>query len=113
MIGFPPARLVAEFSDRVIANDFPALPAARRADVVAFAGRRIDGLPTPMKVGVGAVAVLVGGLSRIVGPTRLVRFIARRPLPVVGDYMRLVRALGYAYVWENWPSTASDGSAVD
>jgi hypothetical protein len=26
--------------------------------------------------------------------------------------VRLVRSLGYAYVWETWPATGADGSAV-
>lgn len=113
MAGFPPARLVAEFSDRVIANDLPGLPAAKRARVVAFTGRRIAGLPTPMKVGVGIAAVVVGVIGRVVGPSRAAAFLARHPLPVLGDYVRLVRSLSYAYVWETWPSTSPDGGAVD
>ncbi|HYU66152.1 MAG TPA: hypothetical protein VEK09_05325 [Jatrophihabitantaceae bacterium] len=111
--GRPPARLIAEFSNHVIATDLPALPAERRADVVAFAGRRIAALPSPMKLGVGIVAVVVGGLGRIVGLPRLTAVLVRRPLPVLGDYVRLVRSLSYAYVWETWPSTGPDGSSVD
>lgn len=113
MAAFPPARWIAEFSDHVIATDLPALPPARRADVVAFAGRRIDGLPSPMKIGVGVVAVVVGGLGRIVGMRKLTGMLTRHPLPVFGDYVRLVRSLSFAYVWETWPSTAADGSPVD
>ncbi len=112
MIGFPPTRLVAAFSDEVIVHDLPALPAERRAEVVAFAGRRIDGLPSPMRLGVGVVAVIVGAIARVVGTRRVVRLLARRPLPVLGDYVRLVRSLGYAYVWETWPATRPDGSSI-
>ena len=112
MAGCPPTRVVAAFSDEVIAHDLPALPDERRAAVVAFAVRRIDGLPSPMKLGVGLIAVLVGAVGRIVGLRRLVGMLARRPLPVLGDYVRLVRSLGYAYVWDTWPATGPDGSAV-
>jgi hypothetical protein len=112
MAGFPPTRLIAAFSDEVIVHDLPALPAERRAEVVAFAGRRIEGLPSPMKLGVGVVAIAVGAAARLVGLSRLVRLLVKRPLPVVGDYVRLVRSLGYAYVWETWPATGPDGSAV-
>jgi hypothetical protein len=112
MAGFTPTRLIATFSDEVIAHDLPALPAERRAEVVGFAGRRIAGLPSPMKLGVGVVAVVVGVAGRLIGLSRLVRLLAARPLPVVGDYVRLVRSLGYAYVWETWPATGADGSAV-
>ena len=110
MAGFPPARLVAALSDQVIANDLPALPAARRADVVAFAGRRIAGLPSPMKLGVGLVAVVLGALGRVVGPARLIRTLSDHPVPGLGDFVRLVRSLGYAYVWETWPATGPDGA---
>lgn len=113
MVAFPLARWIAEFSDQVIAIDLPALPSARRADVVAFTGRRIAGLPSPMKIGVGVVATIVGGLGRVVGLRRLTGLLARRPIPVFGDYVRLVRSLSYAYVWETWPLTAPDGSAID
>jgi len=111
MAAFPPPRLIAAFSDRVIANDLPALPDERRADVVAFAVRRIAGLPTFMRLGVGAVALAVGAAGRLVGPDRLVAVLAQRPILVVRDYVRLVRSLSYAYVWEHWPATAPDGSA--
>ncbi len=112
MAGFHPTCLIAAFSDQVLVNDLPALPAERRADVVAFASRRIAGLPSPMKLGVGAVALFVGAAGRLVGLPRLVRLLAAHPLPLVGDYVRLVRSLGYAYVWETWPATAPDGSAI-
>jgi hypothetical protein len=111
MSGFPPTRSIAAFSDAVLGHDLPALPADRRAEVVAFAGRRIDGLPSPMRLGVGFVALVVAAAGRAVGLRRLVGLLARRPLPVLGDYVRLVRSLGYAYVWETWPATRADGSS--
>ena len=106
---FPPPGAIAEFSDRVVAHDLPSLPADRRAEVVAFTGRRIALLPSPMRLGVGLVAVGVGVLGRLVGLDRLTAFLARRPLPVLGEYLRLVRSLAFAYVWDTWPYTAPDG----
>lgn len=111
MVDLSPARLVAEFSDGVLAADLPGLPPQRRAQTAAFTERRIAGLPSPMKLGVGAVAIAVGAVGRLVGTARLAHILARHPLPILGDYVRLVRSLGYAYVWETWPSTAADGSA--
>jgi hypothetical protein len=107
----PLARLVEEFSDRLLAVDLPRLPAERRSETVAFAGRRIVTLPSPMRSGLTIVAVAVAGAQRVVGRRRVVRLLAARPLPVVGDYVRLVRSLTYAYVWETWPATAADGAA--
>jgi hypothetical protein len=106
----PPPRAVAEFSDRLLAHDLPGLPADRRAEVVDFAGRRIAGLPSPMRLGVGLVAATTAGVGRVAGTRRVVQFAARRPLPVLGEYVRLVRSLAYAYVWETWPDTAPDGT---
>ena len=55
----PPPRAIAEFSDRV-AHDLPGLPDDRRPEVVDFTGRRIAGLPSPMRLGVGVVAAATG-----------------------------------------------------
>jgi hypothetical protein len=112
MVAFPPPRLIASFSDQVLQHDLPGMSADRRADVVAFATRRISASPSPMRLGIGAVSLLVAAAGRIVGLRHVVRFLARNPLPLLGDYVRLVRSLGYAYIWETWPSTRPDGSAV-
>jgi hypothetical protein len=52
------------------------------------------------------VALLVPGSSAFV------RFVARTPLPLFGEYVRLIRSLGYAYVWETWPGTQPTGAAA-
>ena len=109
---FPPRGLIAEFCDQLVAHDLPDLPAGRRADVVMFAARRIDRLPSPMRLGVGIVAVGVGGIARIAGGRRTATFLARHPLPLLGEYVRLLRSLAYAYVWETWPDTTSTGAKV-
>ena len=105
-----PGAGVAAFCDEVLAHDLPDLPTDRRAEVVAFAGRRIAGLPSPMRLGVGAVAVVVGGAGRVVGarPGRPASSPAAR-CRSLGEYVRLVRSLGYAYVWETWPATTPTG----
>lgn len=107
---FPLARLVEEFSDRLLAVDLPSLPAERRRETVAFAGRRVAALPSPMRVGISVLAVVVVGAGRLVGLARVTRLLAARPLPGLGDYVRFVRSLTYAYVWETWPATAADGA---
>jgi hypothetical protein len=107
---FPPHGLIAEFCDELVTHDLPDLPADRRATVVAFAGRRIAGLPTPMHLGVGLVATVVGGLGAVVGLRRVVDVLAGRPLPLLGEYVRLVRSLVYAFVWETWPDTTTSGA---
>jgi hypothetical protein len=113
MSTFPPRSLIAEFSAQVVAHDLPDLPPDRRAATVAFAGRRIDGLPSPMRLAVGIVAVVVGVVGRVAGTARVVGLLADRPLPVLGEYVRLVRSLTYAYVWETWPDTSVSGQPLD
>ena len=110
---FPPRGLVADFCEQVVAHDLPDLPSDRRDATVAFASRRIAGLPSPMKVAVGAVAVIVGGLAGIVGTGRIVRLLAVRPLPIAGEYVRLMRSLTYAYIWETWPDTSRTGAPLE
>jgi hypothetical protein len=106
---FPPHGLIAEFCDELVAHDLPDLPTDRRVAVVAFAVRRIAGLPTPMHLGVGLVATVVGGLGALVGLDRVIGVLTRRPLPLLGEYVRLVRSLVYAYVWDTWPDTTTSG----
>ena len=107
---FPLVRLVEEFADRLLVVDLPRLPDERRHATVAFTGRRVAVLPSPMRLGISAVALAVDGAGRVAGRARVTRFLAGHPLPALGDYVRLVRSLAYAYVWEAWPSTASDGA---
>jgi hypothetical protein len=107
----PLARLVEEFSDRLLTVDLPRLPDERRSETVAFTGRRIATLPSPMRAGLTVVALAVATAQQLAGGSRVARLLAGRPLPVVGDYVRLVRSLSYAYVWETWPATAADGAA--
>jgi hypothetical protein len=54
------------------------------------------------------MAVALAG--RIAGDRIVARLLAHHRLPLVGDYVRFVRALTTAYVWESWPSTAADGA---
>lgn len=107
----PSAPLVGPFADRLLLLDLPGLDAGRRRQVVAFTTRRVDGLPSVMRIGVLAIATAVRLLLALPGGNAVVRFLARTPLPLVGEYVRMVRSLGYAYVWETWPDSRPDGSA--
>ena len=113
MTTFPPRGLIADFCEQVVAHDLPELPPERRRAVVEFTIRRLDGLPSPMLVGVGAVSLATGALSAVVGTRRVVAILARRPVPVFGEYVRLVRSLAFAYVWETWPDTSASGRPLD
>jgi hypothetical protein len=109
----PSSPLVSPFAEQLLRRDLPRLPDERRRAVVSFACRRIDDLPSPIRLGVLAVAAVVRVLLVVPGAEPTVRLLAARPLPVVGEYVRLIRSLGYAYIWETWPATAADGRALD
>lgn len=107
-----PTGRIDRFTDAVLVHDFPRLPGASRAEVRRFVARRTAGLPAPMHLGVAVVAVVTGAVAAAIGTDRVVALVDRRPLPLVGEYLRLVRSLAYAYVWETWPDTAADGAAL-
>ncbi len=106
-----PTPHVRPFADWLLARDLPGLGADRRRATVGFVLRRMDDLPEPMQLGVLFIALAARLLLGFPGGTILLGFVARRPLPLAGDYVRLVRSLGYAYVWDAWPDTSPDGSS--
>ena len=84
---------------------FPACPADRRARGGRLhrpAHRRC--CPRPCGSASASSRSASGLLGRLVGLDRLAAFLARRPVPVLGEYVRLVRSLAYAYVWDTWPA---------
>jgi hypothetical protein len=102
--------LVAVFADRFLAAELPGLPAARRQEVVEFTCRRIDTMTSVTRFGVFLVAGFHRAMLALPGGTRLSDLVVRIPLPLAGEYPRLLRSLGYAYVWETWPDTLVDGA---
>ena len=107
----PSAPFVGPFADRLLALDFPSLPGDRRAAAVAFTIRRVDALPSVMRFGVTVIGLAFHGLLRLPGSDTTLRVLARTPLPLIGEYVRMVRSLGYAHGFETWPDTRVDGSS--
>ena len=110
MRAVPSSPLVGPFADRLLASDLPGLDALRRAEVVAFVTRRVDDLPSVTRIGVLIIAAPVRAALALPCSDVIVRVIGRTRLPLLGEYPRLVRSLGYAYVWETWPDATPDGS---
>ncbi len=108
----PSTTPVERFADRLLARDLPQLDAGRRAATVGFIQARVDGLASFTRFGVVVISRLVDVFGRIVGASRALDVVIALPLPLVSEYPRLVRSLGYTYVWETWPATALDGSSV-
>ena len=102
-------RSVARFADGLLHSDLPRLSADRRRDAVAFIGRRVGVLPSITRFGVLTIGALVEALGILIGHDRARRVVVGAPLPLFAEYPRLVRSLGFAYVWETWPETDVDG----
>lgn len=102
--------VVGPFAERLLAHDLPALPAQRRAEVVQFVAHRVDTLPSFTRFGVLAIGTVVRLLLALPAGWPIVRVVTGLPLPFVAEYPRLVRSLGFAFVWEHWPDTRPDGT---
>lgn len=102
-------RTVARFADGLLETDLPLLSDARRREAVEFIGRRVRVLPSITRFGVLAIGAGVDAAGTILGHGRIRRLVTWLPLPLVAEYPRLVRSLGYAYIWETWPDTDVDG----
>ncbi|MFM2071742.1 MAG: hypothetical protein RLZZ623_2005 [Actinomycetota bacterium] len=109
MRSVPSSSLVGPFADRLLALDLPGLDVTRRSAAVAFTVRRVDDLPSFMRIGVVSIAAMFRLILALPGSAAFVRFVGRSPLPLFGEYVRLIRSLGYAYIWETWPDTHPDG----
>jgi hypothetical protein len=108
----PALPVVGTFAERLLADDLPDLTAERRHEVVTFIAHRVDTLPSFTRFGVLLIGTTFRILMAVPGGWALSGIVMRLPLPFVGEYPRLVRSLGFAYVWEHWPSTTPTGAAA-
>lgn len=102
---------VGRFADSLLARDLPALDVDRRADAVEFIERRVDGLASVTRLGVVVISHVIDLVRRLVGQERALDIATGLPLPLLSEYPRLVRSLGYTFVWETWPNTSTDGAS--
>ena len=98
------------FSRRLLLVELPDLPADRADQTVAFVTRRAAQTPGPLRFGITILAVLLGLTETIVDPARSTAFLRSTSLPFVGELPRMVRSLGFAFVWETWPATTPTGA---
>jgi hypothetical protein len=106
----PLDRIVDPFADALLAVDLPHLSAARRSEVVGFIRRRVETMPSLTRFGVTVIGAFYRIILVVPFGTSVIRFLVARPLPILGEYPRLIRSLGYAYVWEHWPDTQPSGA---
>lgn len=100
---------VGRFADSLLARDLPELDDARRGEVVDFVERRVDSLPSVTKLGVVIISRAVDLVRRFGGTERMLDVATGIRLPLLSEYPRLVRSLGYTFVWETWPGTTQAG----
>ncbi len=105
-----PTTPVARFADSLLARDLPALDAHRRLETVRFIERRVAGLPSLTRFGVIVISHGVDLVRRLGGQQRALDVATGLALPLLSEYPRLVRSLGYTFVWETWPDTRVDGA---
>lgn len=101
--------IVGPFADLLLAKDLPQLSPQRRAEVVKFVQRRVRTVPSFTRFGVTVIGLFYRFLIAAPLGTSVAGFVVARSLPVLGEYPRLIRSLGYAYVWEHWPDTTPLG----
>ena len=107
------SRAVARFADTLLRADLPRLADDRRSAAVDFILRRVAVLPSVTRFGVFAIATTVDLVARVIGLDRVRRVVVKLPLPLLAEYPRLIRSLGYAYVWETWPNTDVEGGSPE
>lgn len=98
------------FAAELLAVELPDLPDERRVSTVEFVCRRAAQVPAPLRLGIMVLSVLVGVARRCIGAERTTAFLRSTSLPFVGELARMVRSLGFAFVWETWPSTQPAGA---
>lgn len=108
----PALPVVGSFAERLLAADLPDLPAARRREVVGFIAHRVDALPSFTRFGVLLLGYVFRTLVAVPGGWAATRVLITLPVPLVAEYPRLVRSLGFAYVWEHWPATTPSGATA-
>lgn len=97
------------FADRLLALELPDLPQVYHDDTVAFICLRVAELPSPLKIGTSVLTYGVGLAQRVAGLDRTTEFLRSTHLPLVAELARMVRSLGFAFVWESWPQTLPSG----
>lgn len=100
---------VARFADGLLSDELPLLSDERRRAAIEFIGRRVHVLPSLTRFGVLLIARVVDLVGIVIGQSNVRRVVTTLPIPLLAEYPRLVRSLGFAYVWETWPDTTVEG----
>ena len=102
----------AAFAGELLQRELPDLDTPRRTETVGFVVGRVRSLPTPLRLGVTLLVLVMAIARRMVAPERVTVFLCSTRLPLVGELARLVRSLGFTFVWETWPDTSPTGAVA-
>jgi len=103
---------LGRFADHLLGVELPDLPVERRAQTTLFVCRRAGELPSPLRIGVALLAVAVGAAEPVAGLDRITQFVRVTRFPFIGELARMVRSLGFTYIWETWPDTSPTGGST-
>ena len=103
--------MIGPVADLLLIAELPELPVERRAEAVAFVQRRADGVPSLTRFGIAVIALFYRVVVAVPGGDAVARFLMSKPVPVLGEYPRLIRSLAFTYVWEHWPDTLPSGAS--
>lgn len=109
----PSLPVVGSFAERLLSADLPDLAPAKRREVIGFVAHRVDSLPSFTRFGVLVLGSIFRCLMTVPGGWGIARLLIKLPLPLVAEYPRLIRSLGFAYVWEHWPDTTPTGANLE
>ena len=105
----PVIRSIESFARYLAGRELPGLRSTQCDAIVPFVSTRCAGLPSVMRFGVAVISVIFGVLLKVPGGHNIVAWLCDHPLPILGEYPRLIRSLTFAFVFETWPDTQVDG----
>jgi hypothetical protein len=103
---------VHPFAAALLRDELPELAPARRDAACDFTIRRVISMPSVTRFGVLVIASAMRAVLTMPGGRRAGRWLSAHPLPLIGEYPRLIRSLTFAYIWETWPDTRASGAAA-
>lgn len=103
----PLPALVTPFASALLEHDFSDLSRRTVDDTVTFIVGRLEIIPSITRLGVTVIAAIFRLLMLLL-PFRACLRLATG-LPLAAEYVRLLRSLAYARIWETEPSTGPTG----
>ena len=105
-------RSIETFARFLAERELPGLSSEKRDEIVPFVVARCGGLPSITRFGVALISLCFGGMFHLLGGRAVVGWLCDHPLPILGEYPRLIRSLTFAFVFETWPDSQANGATT-